>query len=94
MTDKNEIADAIDNAGDALTSDPNAILVVTEAKKHIPANVRNVIYWTGIGLGALAAVGGAVVASLTGDAAAIGTTVVGVAYSLSNLLAKLNLGGS
>lgn len=94
MTNKNEIADAIDNAGDALTSDPNAILVVGEVKKRIPASVRNAIYWTGIGLGALAAVGGAVVASLTGEPAAIGTTVVGVAYSLSNLLAKLNLGGS
>ena len=94
MTDKNEIADAIDNASDALTSDPNAILVVTEAKKRIPTGVRNAIYWAGIGLGALAAVGGAVVASLTGDAAAVGTTVVGVAYSLSNLLAKLDLGGS
>lgn len=91
---ENKISDAIDNAGEVLVNDPNAILIVEEGKKRIPANVRNGIYWVGIGIGAVAAVGGAVVATLTGEAAAIGTTVVGVFYSLSNLLAKLNLGSS
>jgi len=93
MTD-NKVADAIDDVGDVLTEDPNAILIVDAAKKSIPAGARNGIYWVGIAVGAAAAVGGAVVASLTGEAAAIGTTVIGVLYSLSNLLAKLNLSGA
>lgn len=91
---KNDIADAIDAVGEVIVTDPAAVVIVETVKQKISRRVRGIIYWVGISLGAVAAVGGAVAASLTGNAAYVAGVAVGVAYSLSNLIARLNLSGT
>jgi len=81
------VVDEIDRAAES------EYVQVTASKvtPKIGAKARDVIYTIGIVLGAIGAAGAPVVAILTGDAQIVAASVVGIALSLTNLLAKLNL---
>jgi hypothetical protein len=82
-----QVIDTINN----LANDTTVQVTVSKVTPKIGAKARNVIYTIGVILGGVGTVGPIVLALLTGNAAVVGASVVGIAYALSNALAKLNL---
>lgn len=66
-------------------------VTASKVTPKIPAKAREIIYNIGIGLGAFATAAPPIIALLTGDAAIIGASAVGISLALTNLLSKLNL---
>lgn len=72
----------------------NAEYVQVTASKVTPkigSKARNIIYTLGVWLGVVGTIAPIVASVLTGDAANLAASAGGVALSLTNLLAKLNL---
>jgi len=72
----------------------NAEYVQVTASKVTPkigSKARNVIYTFGVWLGVVGVIAPIVASVLTGDAANLAASAGGLALSLTNLLAKLNL---
>ena len=66
-------------------------VTASKVTPKIPANVRVVLYNIGFYLGIAATIGAPIVAALTGEAAVIGASVLGIILSLNNALSKANL---
>ena len=72
----------------------NAEYVQVTASKVTPkigSKARNIIYTLGVWLGIAGTIAPIVASVLTGDASVLASSVGGIALSLTNLLAKLNL---
>jgi hypothetical protein len=85
-----EVQEAI-NTIDAVANDPAAVAIIQATASKIPPKTRNIVYIVGIALGVVVAAAAAVNGALTGNVADVVGTVGGLAYSLSNLLAKAHL---
>lgn len=81
------VVDAIDTVGNSTDFQVTASRVTSK----FSAKVRNALYTIGIVLGSIAGAAGIVIPILTGNVQLYAASAVGIAYALSNLLAKLNL---
>lgn len=84
------VAEVITKVNEVVNSESYQV-TASKVTPYIPAKARAVIYTVGFYTGLVATVGAPIVATLTGEFAIVGATVLGIVLSFNNWLSKSNL---
>jgi len=84
------VQNVIKTANEVINSEAYQV-TASKVTPKIPASVRNVIYNIGFYLGIVATIAPSIIAALTGQAAVVGATVLGIVLVINNALSKANL---
>lgn len=84
------VAEVLTKVNEVVNSEAYQV-TASKVTPGIPASVRNVLYNIGFYLGIVATVAPSIIAALTGNAAVVGATVLGIVLVVNNALSKANL---